>query len=51
MEGLSIKKILPDSDIHDMTLCACVADIDMDSTKEILIGTYAQVCFEVCVFI
>lgn len=41
-EGLSTKKTLADSDLHDVTLCACVADIDMDSCKEILIGTYAQ---------
>ncbi|XP_066907831.1 KICSTOR complex protein kaptin isoform X2 [Halyomorpha halys] len=34
--------ILPDSDKYDIALCACIADVNMDTTKEILIGTFAK---------
>ncbi|CAH1394130.1 unnamed protein product [Nezara viridula] len=34
--------ILPDSDKHDIALCACIADVNMDSKSEILIGTFAK---------
>lgn len=35
--------VLPDSDKHDIALCACIADVNMDTKTEILIGTFAKV--------
>lgn len=34
--------VLPDSDKHDIALCACIADVNMDTKTEILIGTFAK---------
>ena len=41
--GLSLCKLLGDSDGYDTVICSCVADIDMDGENEIILGTYGQV--------
>lgn len=41
--GLNSRLVLPNSRRCDCTLTSCVADIDMDGTNEIAIGTYGHV--------
>ena len=42
-DGFANQDVLPESDMYDCTLCACIADTDWDGQNEILIGTYGQV--------
>ena len=41
--GLSQALTLGDSDKYDCALCGCVADVDLDGSNEVIIGTYGQV--------
>ncbi|XP_066995256.1 KICSTOR complex protein kaptin isoform X2 [Anabrus simplex] len=41
-QGLKKAFTLVDSDQYDAVLCSYIADIDMDGTNEILLGTYGQ---------
>ncbi|XP_001624376.2 KICSTOR complex protein kaptin isoform X2 [Nematostella vectensis] len=41
-QGLSQIVVLPDSDKFDCVLCTCMADVDWDGNKELLLGTYGQ---------
>lgn len=42
--GLSCSTCLSESDQWDAVLCALVIDLDFDGQKEVLLGTYGQVC-------
>lgn len=42
--GLSHSICLSESDQWDAVLCALVIDLDFDGQKEVLLGTYGQVC-------
>uniref|UniRef100_A0A0C9PM13 Kptn protein n=1 Tax=Fopius arisanus TaxID=64838 RepID=A0A0C9PM13_9HYME len=43
--GMKIQINLPSMETSDCTLSSCVADINMDSVNEILLGTYSQEIF------
>ncbi|XP_063986625.1 KICSTOR complex protein kaptin-like [Diachasmimorpha longicaudata] len=43
--GMKNQAILPSMESTDSTLSSCIADINMDSVNEILLGTYSQEVF------
>ncbi|XP_064483754.1 KICSTOR complex protein kaptin-like isoform X2 [Ornithodoros turicata] len=46
-QGLDKCAVLPHSEHFDSVTCGCIADVDMDGTHEVVLGTYGQ---EVLVF-